>query len=136
MKILIDTNVILDTMLNREKKFYSDKILELCAESKISGYVAFHTLPTVWYIMEKYKIDAKRDKIRYLCEILNVVSLTNLQVLDALNNINFRDFEDCLQYMCAKDNNVDCIVTNNVTDFSNSEIIIKTSENFINDMNF
>ena len=51
MEILIDTNVILNYITERDDPFResSKKIMELCAEEKVNGYIAFHSLSIIWY---------------------------------------------------------------------------------------
>ena len=51
MEILIDTNVILNYITERDDPFResSKKIMELCVEEKVNGYIAFHSLSIIWY---------------------------------------------------------------------------------------
>ena len=55
MKILIDTNILLDFIIGREP-FYenADKVLMLCANKKANGYLAAHSVTNLYYIMRKY----------------------------------------------------------------------------------
>ena len=52
MRALIDTNVALTYVSGREDKFseQSDKIMLMCAEEKVDGYLAYHSLSTIWYV--------------------------------------------------------------------------------------
>ena len=54
MTVLIDTNVILDFLLTREP-FYEAalKIVEKCASGELKGYIAFHSIPNLWYILRE-----------------------------------------------------------------------------------
>ena len=57
-----------------------------------------------------------------LCEFIEIAGIGKKQVIDALFDENFIDFEDRLQVECAGAINADYIVTRNTTDFSASPI--------------
>ena len=120
MDVLIDTNVILN-YATRPFLASSIKVVELCSQGKINGYVAFHSLPTVWYALRKRPEHERRLLLKRLCSFLTVVSTTHEQVIKAIDNIDFQDFEDCLQDKCASNANADYIVTCNVKDYEHSE---------------
>ncbi len=123
MALLIDTNVVLDYLLEREPQYeHSEPVLNFCRTSLIKGYVAFHTLPSIWYIMRKYAIPNRREALLEITYFLTVVSAPHEKVIDAIKQENFSDFEDCLQEKCAEEINADYIVTNNVKNFSASKI--------------
>jgi hypothetical protein len=67
----------------------------------------------------------------YICEILNIAGYTKEQIVDALNNDNFSDFEDCLQMESAQTINADYIITRNINDFSGSPIPTISAEGFL-----
>ena len=119
MKVLIDTNVALTYVSGREDKFsdQSDKIMLLCAEEKIDGLLAFHSLSTIWYVTRKIPDEIRREWIKQLCTILTVVGAENATILDAVADTGFIDFEDALQDCCAIDSDADYIVTVNMKDF-------------------
>lgn len=51
MVALIDTNVILNYITDREDRFRdsSKKVMDLCSQGKVDGYIAFHLLSAIWY---------------------------------------------------------------------------------------
>lgn len=55
MAVLIDTNVLLNYITNREDVYLesSVKIIEMCAKGELQGYMAFHSLSTIWYVLKK-----------------------------------------------------------------------------------
>ncbi|MBR0519081.1 PIN domain-containing protein [bacterium] len=133
MDILIDTNVILNYITEREDPFResSKKIMKLCAEEKVNGYIAFHSLSIIWYILRKKSDNEKRFWLKNICEILIVVGATHEQVLEAINQVNFTDFEDCLQDKCAQNIQANYIVTCNINDFKNAYTKVINPEEFI-----
>ena len=105
MVILIDTNVLLNYLTNRQDEYLeqSIKIVEMCARGICVGYIAFHTISTLWYVLRKRSDKERRQNLRDICEIFSVASVPKNEIIDAINRDFFRDFEDCLQDKCAKE---------------------------------
>ena len=110
MKIFIDTNVFLDVILNRENVQASTQILNSCHQQIFDGYVADITLLNIDYIASKQTKD-----IRVFLQIINdsftVVGADN-KVFDLALNIDNKDLEDSVQYVCASMQKCDVIVSN------------------------
>ena len=124
MDLLIDTNVIINVLTDREDTYKSEcePILQLCNHNLVRGFIAFHCLPTIWYVLRNYhNRDETRTLIRFVCGIVTVVSASHSQVLEAVENRDFHDFEDCLQDICAQNAGAQYIVTCNNKDFRNAE---------------
>ncbi len=66
-----------------------------------------------------------------VCEILEVASASQEEIMDAIENDSFPDFEDCLQDKCAKEVGADYIITCNTKDFGNSEVPALTPSDFL-----
>lgn len=133
MVLLIDTNIILNYLTNREDTYLkqSIEIVRRCASGECNGYIAFHTLSTLWYVLRKRSDSIRRQNLKDVCEIFTVATASQLEILDAIEKDSFVDFEDCLQDKCAKDVGADYIITCNVKDFMNSEIPAITPDDFI-----
>ena len=124
MVLLIDNNVMIDAITAREP-FWTDssRVIKLCAEKKIQGYLAATSVADAFYILRKdYSSQERRSILLYYANILSVVGVDEKVVLNALKNENFRDFEDCLQAECAKAVGAEYIVTRNTEDFSESPV--------------
>ena len=136
MALLIDTNVLLNYITNREDMYdqQSCDIIRLCATGECIGYIAFHTLPTIWYILRKWDNCKRRQSLKDICEIFTVASATQSEIIAAIENNEFIDFEDCLQDKCAKDVGADYIITCNIRDFENSEIPAITPDEFFSNI--
>lgn len=133
MVILIDTNVILDFLTMRQP-YYEDArdILQQCASEQLQGYMAFHSLPNIFYILRKSHSETdRRGMLKKLCLVLRVTDASHEKVCDAIAYHEFSDFEDCLQYECAKEVSADYIVTRNVEDFRCSEVKAITPKEFL-----
>lgn len=130
MKILIDTNVILDVLCNR-KDFAEDslKVFKYCETEQITGYISALTIPNIVYIMRK-ELDNDRIKeiLTVLTSIFTVVDLRGTDLIKA-SDLDFSDYEDALQAVCASRIKVNYIVTRNIKDFKSSAVpAIKPSE--------
>ena len=119
MKVLIDANVILTYLSGRDDPYTreADLIMQKCANEEIDGSVALHTLSIVWYQTRKLPESLRREWIRQICTLLTVSGTNNDAVLRAVENSDFRDFEDALQDCCASSYDADYIVTANVRDY-------------------
>ena len=124
MRILIDTNVIMDYIANREP-FAADaeRIIELCIEKIVLGSISAHTITNLFYILRKeLPLNERRDTLRKFCRIFMVVGIDSFKLENALKNDMFDDFEDCLQDECAKEFTANYIITRNIKDFENSSV--------------
>lgn len=124
MAVLIDTNILLNYLTNREDSYLqqSIEIVEMCAKNDCIGYIAFHALSTLWYVLRKRPEKERRENLKDICEIFTVVSASQDEILNAIENDIFSDFEDCLQDKCAKESGADYIITCNTKDFENAEV--------------
>lgn len=132
--MLIDTNVILDNLLEREPNTEcAEKIFGFCATGRLKGYVAAHSILDAFYIMRKHFSIAERcETLLKVCEIVSIVSVDERKIVDALKYDDFRDFEDCVVAKCAESCNADYIITRNVKDFAESGVPAITAEDFLN----
>jgi len=132
-KILIDTDVLLDFLYERESFCEaSAKILNLCDLNKISGWLTPVILSNVYYILRKsHSHKEVVVKLRELLKILNVLSMNKDTVLLALNS-EFTDFEDALQNYAAEFNGeINFVVTRNINDYKNSSLKVLTPNDFL-----
>lgn len=130
MKILIDTNVILDVLCNRAD-FVEDakKIFKLCEVNKVDGYISALSVPNIVYIMRK-ELDSEKtaDILEKLSLIFKIADLKGSDIIKAAK-VGFNDYEDALQSVCALRIKADYIITRNIKDFAKSKVTaIKPSE--------
>ncbi len=132
-KLLLDTNIVIDLLAQREP-FYNDaaKIFSLADKKKIKISVSALTFANTNYILQKSNnIQSTREILRKLKVIVNVISLNDKVIELALNDSGFGDFEDGLQYYSALENNLDIIVTRNQKKFKASKIPVMNAAEFI-----
>lgn len=135
--VLVDTNVLLNYITNREDVYLeqSVKIVEMCAKGEIQGYVAFHTLSTLWYVLRQKSSEERRENLRDVCRIFCIAAASQAEIMDAIERDKFEDFEDCLQDKCAKEAGADYIITVNEKDFSHSETPALNPADFLEQIN-
>ena len=130
MKILIDTNVILDVLCKREE-FYENslKIWKYCEIGKLKGYVSALSVPNIVYILRKELTPEKTQQI--IEQIFLIFKVADLKADDLKKAASMPnpDYEDNLQMVCAARLKADFIVTRNIKDFTSSKVTaVKPSE--------
>lgn len=121
---MIDTNVLADLLLGRDPYYdIAYNIPAMCADKKVYGYIAAHSIPDLFYILRKSMTkEERKEALKDICQIVKVKGIDSFKILSALNNENFSDFEDCLQEECAVAISADYIVTRNTKDFASSRV--------------
>jgi len=130
---LIDTNIVLD-LLSKREPFYesSAQLFSLSDKKKLKLTVSALTFANTNYVLSKLKSAIEAREILRRFKILIKILPLNDKIIDlALNDKNFQDFEDGLQYYTAVENNQDYIITRDLKDFKNSKIPVMTSEEFL-----
>lgn len=132
LRILVDTNILLDYLLCREPYDQAARnIVIACKQKQVSGCIAAHSVSNLFFILRKaFSVEERRSLLHNLCELFEVEGIDKAKILEALENESFSDFEDCLQMECAKAFRADYIVTRNGGDFRCSKIPCMEPEEF------
>lgn len=123
MKILLDTNIVLDVLARREPFFQqSSAVMQLVAEGTVQGAVTANSITDIYYILRKHleKVSLKAA-MQGLMELLDIVDVTGEDCISALD-LPMEDYEDALLACCAKRWKAVCIVTRNLRDFKNAPV--------------
>ncbi|CAA6826540.1 MAG: Unknown protein [uncultured Sulfurovum sp.] len=128
MKIFLDTNILLDLLLEREKFEEALIILNSIERGMNEGIILDITLVNVDYIAKRQKVDAT-EFLKLIVKNCKVVGANNELSMEALELDN-KDFEDSLQYVCAKDERCEQIVTND-KGFYLGELEVVSSSAFV-----
>lgn len=124
MRILIDTNIVLDVLLRRTDFFdASYNVLKLSALDKAEALVTANTITDIYYILQRANKDHAKSK-EAIVKLLNLVSIADVLASDVMNTLSSKitDFEDALVGTIAKRVKADYIVTRNIKDFHNSPV--------------
>ncbi len=125
MRVLFDTNVVLDVLLDREP--FVEPAVQLFAKvenSELVGAICATTITTIHYLISK-GLDTRRaiDNVQRLLNLFDVAAV-NRVVLESALNADFADFEDAVMHASAHHVNADAIVTRNTRDFAKAIIPI------------
>jgi len=129
MNVLLDTNVILDLLLERQP-FVEDaaRLLEAAQETDLTLYLTATTVTDLYDITRKAKDRATAH--RFIVELLQwmkVAGVDDAVIREALD-ADFADFEDAVQASAAKASGIPIIVTRNTADFAQSTLGIYSPE--------
>ena len=135
MKVLLDTNIIIDVALERQPYVTnSETVLAFVEQRQIEGYISAATISDLYYIIRKQK--GRNLTIEFLQEILIFcqIATVNQTVITMAFTTNFKDFEDAIQYSTAVVNQLDGIITRNPQDFPVVTPRIITPEQLIEEL--
>ena len=135
MKILIDTNIILDLIQSREPfSENASKIINSCVKKENEGYISAHSLSDIFFILRKDKtVEERKALILNLCSFFIVIPEDKNFYTAVCQNNDWNDLEDGLQMKCADFENLDYIVTRDAgKGFNNSPVKVISAEDFSN----
>ena len=112
MRLLLDINVILDVLLDREPWVAeAAQLLSAVESGQAQGSIAGHTVTTVYYVVRSVRPrDEAVAAVRDLLSIVDVVPVTEADFHHALS-LELADFEDAVQAACALKIEADFVVT-------------------------
>jgi predicted nucleic acid-binding protein len=123
MTALIDINVVLDVLLDRQPWVQdSSAVWNACDEGRITGYLSAITITTIFYVVQRAagypQAIAAVDSCLEAFEIAPVYR----ESLLAARQMTGSDYEDNVQIACAITSFLDCITTRDPGDFAHSVI--------------
>ncbi len=123
MILLIDTNVILDVLLNREE-FVRDSsmVFKLCETKKAVDYISILSFANIMFVMRKQLSSKQIEEIFKKLSLIFNFSEINKNILEMTIKYGWSDFEDSIQAASGEIIKADYIVTRNIKDFVNSQI--------------
>jgi len=132
MKVLIDSNVTLNKLLNQPQFFIgSNKIFKLAEIGHITGYISASAITDIYYISRKNLGKAGAiEAIRKMLQVFHPATVTGDNIFKAFD-LDWGDFEDAVQYVVGESLSINYIITRNTSDFSEGKIPAVTPEQFI-----
>lgn len=128
MKVLLDTNVILDVLQNREPWVHDGvRIFRAAAANEITAYVTAKQIADIHFFARKLfsgqeSVDEKaRQVIGKLMSLFIIADTTADDCMNALS-IGNGDYEDAILIACASREKMDCIITRNTEHFTGSHV--------------
>ncbi len=137
MNVFLDTNILLDVLLDREP-FVTDsqQVWHLAERGKIRGLVSAISFPNIYYVLRK--LGGASRAMRTMNMLRNVFGPVSCdeQILHQAIDADFKDFEDAIQYFSAIRADAACIVSRNPKHFSSSDIPVLTPAEFLTTHSF
>lgn len=125
MKLLLDINVLLDVVLDREPWAESAaQLLSAVEAGRVEGYVAGHTFTTIHYVVSQARNrKVAASAVADLLRIVDVVPITRDDLKQAVA-LPMSDFENAVQAAAALKVGADYLVTRNEKDFRSATIAV------------
>lgn len=132
MRLMIDANIILDVLQAREPYLTdSSGISKLCETNLAEGHISTLSFANLVYVMRK---ELDPEKIEEVLKLLSLIyrfdDFTQADLYNAAS-LKWNDFEDAVQASIAKRINADYIITRNVKDYKDSEIMALSPSEFL-----
>lgn len=135
-RLFVDTNILID-LLSRREPFFEEaaELFSLADRKQVELSVSSLTIANTSYALFR-RMDSNKVKsvLRKLRLILKILPLDDKIIGLALNDENFSDFEDGLQYFTAIEDEQELIITRNLKDFKNSKLPTMTAKQFVETM--
>ena len=129
LRIYIDTNIYLNAILNRDEGI-SKEILSFLAGTDVGLYLNDISSINIHYIIKgSFDRDGVIEELRTIQKENNLVSVDEEIIENSLDS-EFKDFEDAVQFFCAKKIDAELIITDNVRDFKLSDIRVISAKDF------
>ena len=134
MKVLIDSNVILEVILQREKYEVANCLLETLFKDKHEMLLTPGCFYGMMYTVDKYlrkemkqvnpgRTDTLRSIMAKVLSIMNVAGQDKESLLQGIGDSKFTDLEDSCQHQAAVKSDCDCLVSFNLKDYANGAVI-------------
>jgi predicted nucleic acid-binding protein len=133
VRVLIETNILLDFLLQREPFFQDAELLfEAIDNSRVIGYITATTITDIFYIARRQTGSIEQARQAVL-EILTVMMIcpVNRVILESAFNSGLADFEDAIQIFCAVDQGLDAIITRDTQGFLGSSISVLSIQDLL-----
>lgn len=144
MRIFLDTNIFLEYLCGRSKAGIVRDVLDVIEDKSFQAFFSSSSFCTISYYVELTLKEAgiirpektvrTREILNSLLDIATIADTDHSRTVLATNDESFNDFEDSMQYQCARKAKCSVIVTLNIKDFKKSdqtEIMIVTPEQFL-----
>ncbi len=130
-RIFLDTNILLDVLLERDEFYYDAlKIWAACEKGLVEGYISAITLNNVYYVIRRLKSEtAAMVCVRILLRIFKVVSV-DADILSLAADLHNRDYEDDIQLQCALKSGCTRLFTRDPTHFDGTQIAVVPPSSF------
>ena len=123
MRVLLDTNVVLDVLQTREPfSHHATQLFARVERGELEGVLCATTLTTIDYLLGRVlSAQQTKDAVRRLLGLFEVAAVTR-PVLEAALSSPMADFEEAVLAHAAHQAGVDRIITRNLPAFARSPV--------------
>jgi putative cofactor-binding repeat protein len=123
MKILIDANIVLDVLLERQPFYIAGAQVLGLSKGGIELFLSASTITDIYYIIrrERKSKETAVASVKNILASVDIAAVTGNTIRRAIG-LEWSDFEDAVQYAAGENIAVDYIVTRNTSDFASSAI--------------
>lgn len=134
-KVFLDANIFIDLFdESRDTPRNALKVFNYLTQNEIQIFTSCDLITTIYYILSKKSKDLALNNIERINKICNIVEFSNNEVLQTTQlmreNQKYKDLEDTIQYILAKNTACDCIISND-NNFVSHEIELYTTKEFL-----
>lgn len=129
-RLFLDTNILIDYIDNRAGADDAEQIFACGFSGEAQLYASSLTFANMAYIIKGRTQQEKYDALNQMAGVVEIIDLRKQEVIAAISQ-PVKDFEDMLQYQCAKTAGCDYIVTNDRRHYDFSDIPHFTSADFV-----
>lgn len=114
MRVLLDTNIIIDVALERQPFYTSSvQVLTFAYRDTVDAFISASTASDIYYLIRKAKgHEATLEFLRIIASFCRIATVDQTVISNALTS-SFKDFEDAVQYETAIANQLEAIATGN-----------------------
>ena len=135
MRVLFDTNVVLDVLLDRQPwVIKSQELWQAHDDYRITGYLVASTLTDIFYVIRRAAGFDKAEQAVDLCLQTFEICPVHRAILKQAQALAGRDFEDNVQIACAITTGLDAIVTRNPKGFKHSSVPVLSPQELLNNL--
>ena len=130
--ILVDLNIILDYLEDRNGCERAGELFAKCFKEEIKAYVCAHEITTLSYYLGKIR-KSRNENMKIIFRILQIFDILeiNKKILEKALISNIADFEDAVITESAKAKKISYIITRNIKDFKNSSVTAMLPEEYL-----
>ena len=134
-RLFVDTNVVLDLLGKRDAYLPAARLFTLGDRGEVTLYVSVLSFANINYILTRQQDRLTAIKaLRKLEQVVEVVDLTAKITRRALEDEEFTDFEDGLQYYSAVESGMEAVITRNHRDFRHSQLPVMSAEEYLSSL--
>ncbi|NLJ10807.1 MAG: PIN domain-containing protein [Treponema sp.] len=131
-KVFIDSDIVLDLLCKRDPFYeYAAQIFTLSDMKHIELFTTALVFANVYYILRKtLGIEKAKELLRKLRLLIHIVPIEE-KIIDLALNSTFSDVEDALQYFTAREHGIGMLVTRNIRDYKERDILVQSPQEFL-----